>query len=277
MATEVISRMLGRLHKTVGRSTLGIYVALKVRNQCNAVIRARLSDGSNAELNGELLLLRLIAPKAHFFVDVGANVGTWSKRFLDSMPSDGSGLLFEPSTESANRARALLSQYELRVEFVEAAVGEASGDAEFYAEPQFGETSSIVKGFSRSDAVTRTVRVTTLDSEFEARGIEYVDFLKVDAEGSDLKVLKGARHALEDQRIGIFQFEYNAPWALAGSTLADAMSWLGRCGYAVFLLKAHGLYSLDYCSYGEFFGYSNFVAVSPQCMAIIAPIVRNAL
>src|SRR6266568_4869922 len=269
---NAIISMLGRIHKILGESTLGTDIVVKIRNQCDAVVRARFSDGSNAELNGELLLISVVAPQARYFVDVGANVGAWALSFLEAMALNGSGLLFEPSPETASRARAALGSYTSRIEVVEAAVGEESGATRFYAEPQCGVTSSIVSGFSRKSAVAINVRVTTLDREFEARTVKYVDFLKVDAEGFDLKVLKGAKHALEEGRIGIVQFEYNAPWAITGSTLGEAMDFLGNCGYTVYLLKSDGLHRTNYRRYGEYFGYSNYVAVSVGCEAIIAPI-----
>lgn len=272
-----IAILLRRLHKLLGESSLATYIALKIRNQCDAVVRARLCDGPDAARNGELLLLAQVAPTAHYFVDVGANVGCWARAFLDAMESGGSGLLFEPSNDTANRAESLLREYAPRFELVRAAVGDVPGEATFFAEPEFGETSSLVRGFSRQNAVAVRVPVTTLDQEFENRAVDYVDFLKVDAEGFDLKVLKGGVRALERGRIGIVQFEYNAPWALAGSTLAEALALLNKCGYTVFLLKRDGLHKLNYARYGEYFSYSNFVAASAQSMAIVAPLICHPL
>ena len=272
-----ISRMLGRLHKIVGESALGIYIALKLRNQCDAVIRSRLSDGPDAKWNGELLLLAAVAPTAQFFVDVGANVGHWAKSFLDAMSPNGSGLLFEPSPHTANRARSVLHQHASRIELVEAAIGDETEDTVFFAEPECGESSSIIRSFARPDSVAIRVRLTTLDRELAKRAIEHVDFLKVDAEGFDLKVLKGAKRVLQEERIGIVQFEYNSPWAIAGSTLAEAISLFENYNYTVFLLKADGLHRLNYRRYGEYFGYSNYVAVSSRCLARIARLIQSPI
>ena len=45
-------------------------VAIKVRNQCLAIIRARLNDGIDPELNGEYRLSAQVEPASHVFVDV---------------------------------------------------------------------------------------------------------------------------------------------------------------------------------------------------------------
>ena len=103
--------------------------------------------------------------------------------------------------------------------------------------------------------------MTTIDHEVSSRGIEFIDFLKIDAEGFDLKVLMGAKETLGGGHIGVVQIEYNSPWAQTSSTLAEAMRILRGYGYDVFLLKRNGLYKIRYELYGEYFGYSNYVAV----------------
>jgi hypothetical protein len=108
------------------------------------------------------------------------------------------------------------------------------------------------------------VRVVRLDDEIAAAGWSGIDFLKIDAEGYDLRVLTGARGLLEQQRVGIVQFEYNRSWQLAGDTLFSAMKLLKDCGYEVFVLKRDGLYTLNYALYEEYFEYSNFVALSTR-------------
>jgi hypothetical protein len=144
-------------------------------------------------------------------------------------------------------------------------------------EPEAGETSSLVPGFSRPTATAIKVPVTTIDHEIGKRGLGLVDFIKVDAEGFDLKVLKGAARMLRQKQIGVVQFEYNAPWAEAGSTLAEARRYLEGMGYELFLLKGDGLYSPQFQRYGEYFGYSNYVAVSPYCAARIEGLRREQI
>jgi len=53
---------------------------------------------------------------------------------------------------------------------------------------------------------------------------------------------------------------------MAGSTLGGAISLLISHQYKVYILKGDGLYEFDYDHYGEYFGYSNFVALAPEYM-----------
>ncbi len=88
--------------------------------------------------------------------------------------------------------------------------------------------------------------------------------MKIDVEGYDLHALRGAGAKLAEGKFGIVQFEYNVPWAEAGSTLAAALSLFGQAGYQVFLLRAGGLSEVNYPRYREYFGYSNYIAFAPE-------------
>lgn len=54
---------------------------------------------------------------------------------------------------------------------------------------------------------TEEVEVTTVDGFMAEQGIDFVHFLKVDVEGHDLEVIKGAKRALSSSRVAIIQIE----------------------------------------------------------------------
>ena len=68
--------------------------------------------------------------------------------------------------------------------------------------------------------------VVTLDAEMGAQGVTRVDMLKIAPEGYDLRVLTGAKGLLEAGRVGMVPFEYDAFWAVAGSTRNAAFQLL---------------------------------------------------
>jgi FkbM family methyltransferase len=215
--------------------------------------------------NGESWLVQLIAPDARLFIDVGANTGVWSKLFLNSMKQPGKGILFEPSSLAVEFLTENL-KHELKnglVEIIPAAVCDNIGSMDFYTEEGAGETSSLIAKHSGETARKISVKTTTIDDVVEKRGLKFVDFLKIDAEGYDLQVLRGAGKSLSAKVIGVIQFEYNAPWVYSSSTLASALELLHGYGYELFLLKSGGLYRFDYGLFGDYFRYSNFVAVAP--------------
>jgi len=261
---------MGSFQKSVSNSRIGTRLALKVREQCNSIIGLRCQSGINPEDNGEAWLAERIAPHAEVVVDIGANLGEWTSMFARNMTRPGQAILFEPNPEAAARLRQMsLPNTTLSIDIREKAVSDSAGSAKFFAEPNYGETSSLAPGHSNSQARTITVPVVTLDGEMAALGLDRIDMLKIDAEGYDLRVLMGARQLLEKRRVGAIQFEYNAPWAAAGSTLVFAFQLLEEAGYRVFLLKQDGAFRFNALLLKDYFRYSNFIALRPDIADIV--------
>ena len=259
------NNLLHRLHRKLGRSPWATKLALKVKNQMSAIIRCSLNDGIHPDDNGEHWLMQRVATDVQFFVDVGANVGEYSSSLLALTDSSCEGLAFEPSPLAFTALQTKLApEIDKRLSIFQMALGDSVGVANFHMEANAGETSSLVRHHSQVDAQVVQIQTTTLDAAIKRFGDpQRIDLLKIDAEGFDLRVLKGASELLRTHRVAVIQFEYNAPWAFAGSTLADALDLLGDHGYSVRLLKREGLVAFDYAKYGDFFGYANFVAFLP--------------
>jgi FkbM family methyltransferase len=184
------------VHRLLARSHIASALAVKIRNQANCVIAYHLGETANSEHNGEFALVRHLAPYIEVFIDVGANVGSWSNYVLQY--SDAKGYLYEPSLQcfAALKDRFTGSNIEIR----NVAVSDTPGFAPFAEEENFGETSSLAASRESGDATsTRSVPVVTLDQDF-ASNPSPIDFLKIDCEGYDLKVLKGATALLSRTR-----------------------------------------------------------------------------
>ena len=273
--TSVLSLhgILGKLQKNLSRSPLAVAGAVKVRNQCQMVLQWYLGEDNRRELNGEQQIIELVAPSSSTFIDVGANVGDWTALFLGVGGVEKRGLLLEPSSSALAKLQERFRESG-NIELVHAAVSDEPGESTFYEEANAGETSSLVPTFSVNGAQGVRVAVTTVDEAAAKAGLSYVDFLKVDTEGYDYHVLRGAGRLLSEQSVGIIQFEYNRPWVAAGSTLSSAITFLQSFGYKLFLLRSTGIHPFNYARYGEFYSCSNFVAVSPRKMDVVAALIR---
>jgi FkbM family methyltransferase len=272
----MIGSLLDTIQRKLGNSKISARLAIKMRNQSRAIIKYHLGGIPDPQRNGEAWLIHKIAPKALTFVDVGANVGNWASLFLQHTSDDCRGLLFEPSDAAFKCLRKRLGNSK-GVEVIKAAVGDRAGHLPFWEDPGGGEASSLSPQASNKGFIEKIVAVKTLDENIEKRRWEYVDFLKIDAEGYDLHVLRGAADLLSKQRIKVIQFEYGEFWPSVGSTLAVALSLLHSFEYKVFLLKATGLYELDYNVYGEYYSYSNYVAVAPSAMTFLQYTIKGQI
>lgn len=272
-----LRRMADVMQRLIARSPVLVRAAVLVRNQCRCIIKYHLAESPDVNETGEVWLRRAVVPASQTFVDVGANVGDWLAGVLSEKPGSGfSAIAYEPSAGAFAALSERLAS-DSRIQLRNCAVGDVSGQVEFFEEDAAGKGSSIVSDFVSAAGVKRTVPVVRLDDDLAAHGCERVDVLKIDAEGYDMRVMAGARALFEAQRIGLVQFEYNRAWQLAGDTLYSAMQFLQRYGYDVYVLKRDGLYSLNYALYEEYFEYSNFVALSTQYADLKARYYRGTI
>lgn len=89
------------------------------------------------------------------------------------------------------------------------------GHAELFSDSPVSGLASFYAGSlearGRPIVTSTTVSLTTLDNFSERQKIERIDFLKIDVEGAELAVLRGARRLLAERRIRFIQFEFGYP------------------------------------------------------------------
>jgi FkbM family methyltransferase len=236
--------LLDRSYELLARSRWVVRAAVRARGITSAVIGKRLAPTTMADQNGEYQLLSELGDHASVVVDVGANVGDWSAVALE-------------------RLERRFGQDD-RVAVIRRALSDDPGELRFWEEPSGGTMSSVVAGYSSVDSMVRTVPVTTLDAELSALGVDRVDVLKVDTEGFDLRVLRGARGLLSGGKIDVVQFEYSDAWQDAGCTLREAYALLEGAGLRVLAITPHGLRAFAADAISELFVYANFVALAPS-------------
>jgi len=258
------------LLRRIANLPLCLTIAAPLRRLAERVVRLHMQQGfDDASKNGENWLISLLAPGCRSFVDIGGNQGDWTASFLEHSPS-AEGVVFDPSHLAAEK---LLTRFSgcPRVTVRQVAVSGSAGRAAFFEEPDAGLSSSLLERCAKPTARRVEVEVTTLDREFPGGTI---DFLKIDAEGHDLAVLRGARSLLAAKAIRFIQFEYHSTWAVAGATLCAALDLLEQCGYRVFLLKGPALYEPNYELYGEYFSYANYFALRSEDRAVVSAHVK---
>ncbi len=130
------------------------------------------------------------------FVDVGANMGDFSLIAAKTMGDRGRVLAFEPSPENCTwlRRSIELNGYH-SIEVMEMALSDTRGEETLYLSDRVGRHSLLPRA---DDQKTLTVAVDTLDAVMAATGDPRADMVKIDVEGAELKVLRGAQATLGD-------------------------------------------------------------------------------
>lgn len=265
---------LGKLQRFLSKCALARTCALAVRNQAECILAYYLGESADQGANGEELVVRHFAPHCQTFVDVGANAGAWTTMWLRFAPAECQGILFEPLPEMHNELVRLFTKAK-GITVLNAAAGDEEGTMPLAVDRTFSQTSSLVGAITDHEAIFCATQVRRLDKVLLEHGMNQVDFLKIDAEGFDSRVLKGAIGLISNRAIKTIQFEYNSMWADAGSTLTETTAWLEQHGYKVFLLRSDGLRKLDLAVFGEFYLYSNFLAVSDEAMPLARAIMAR--
>lgn len=129
------------------------------------------------------------------FWDVGSNVGIYALQFLARVP-DGSVAAFEPDRRNIELLMRTVQKNNFKsITVVPRAVGESSGEAEFFLDDITGATGTINPAqlfiaTQYGQIPNKTiVAVTTLDDELQARAGP--DIIKIDVEGAELAAMTG--------------------------------------------------------------------------------------
>lgn len=143
------------------------------------------------------------------FVDVGANLGYYSLGANRRVGDDGQVIAFEPNPATLARLRRNvdLSQAN-RIKIFDCALSDASGQCLLYVPPDptmHGHAS--LREQDRTGHLTTAVQVRRLDDVL-GNELSRLDIIKIDTEGSELAVLRGAEQLVTRFRPSIL-VEFN--------------------------------------------------------------------
>jgi FkbM family methyltransferase len=226
-----------------------------------AFLAAYDNDDGDLAHDGELDLLRRLATRRpQVVLDVGAHRGAWSLAAAEAL-TDATVYAIEPAPPNLEILRER-TRGAARIEVRETALGNAPGRSALAYDVQHASMATLVPAGSTTTDETFDVAVTTGDRLLAEEGIDVVDFLKIDAEGWDLAVLRGFRGALTEGRIRMVQFEVS-PWnAVVGVWLRDFVETLVPARFVLGRIYPGYVERLDYGYWHEDFRYrGNMLAV----------------
>jgi FkbM family methyltransferase len=188
-------------------------------------------------------ILRVLRPGMTFF-DVGANVGIFSLAAGQKLRRK-TGLIFAfepcPATFSILEKNLALNHL-AEVRTVRAAVSDQTGEALLFVNARFKDGLNSLQDPSHSDAEVvgrEPVPTVTLDDFIARSSIPRVDVMKVDVEGAELLVFRGASQLLKRSDAPLILYE-GYSWCAAGFHYhpVELMWLLASFGYELFVLDA---------------------------------------
>jgi len=148
-------------------------------------------------------------------IDAGANIGTFSVKAAHDFPSVKIYAI-EPATETFGLLEKNTAPYQ-SVTCVHAGLGDREGKKELAKyHGQLGtariEGSVLAPHDERYGAIEKeTVSLTTIDALVRKQNIPRVDFIKMDTEGYEEKILRGAAETIKKWKPVIVMSAYHAP------------------------------------------------------------------
>ena len=230
---------------------------------------ARGEGPNDPRTNGEYWLLQRVlegSTDARVLLDIGANRGNWTAEALRlGPPGDLHVHAFEPSLATRSVLTARFAE-STAVSVQAFALSDILGEATFYTREDGAGTNSLSP---TSGPNAEATRVTTIDEFLCRSGIKSVAMAKIDTEGFDFLVLRGAQKALQGGRMEIVQFEYNWRWLLNHACLRDVFEFIADKTYRLGKLVGTGLQLHDrwHAELDRFFE-TNYVLIrtdSPLC------------
>lgn len=221
--------------------------------------------------NGEMRVLDIISkkqPKCVF--DVGANVGEWSllvHRLNPGCVIHAFEIVPDTFNQLAKNTEGIPNVFRMNK-----GLSSESGMLDIYIGGG-SETATAFKIGADSghrESYKKAVRCETLlASEYiEANQISKIDFVKIDTEGMDLRVIKG----FEDHigKVAAIQFEYGIFNISSHDLLSDFCEYLRNKGFCVGKIFPNTVEFFDYNFHMENFHGSNFIAVNSSDKDLIS-------
>jgi FkbM family methyltransferase len=182
--------------------------------------------------NGTLIaaLIEELGEQEGDVFDIGANIGIVTASLARHMGTLGRVHAFEPSPETFKIAAATLALNGLQnVVLTEAAVGDEDGEIRFHATPGNSAVASAKRhdfGFL-AEWVEIAVASRRVDTFVSERGCKNIPLIKIDVEGHEMNVLRGATSTIERFRPTVV-YEYTPLTAAdQGWVEADSISLVG--------------------------------------------------
>lgn len=232
-----------------------------------------IGSGDNLFFSGEEAAIKQMmaaGPGPYTVFDVGANTGQWLKLLGRNLDLSSLNLhCFEPG----GAAFAKLSERFGHIQGAilnQTALGDQAGHRLLYIDKSDLELASFSKressphgeGFEDSEMVS----VNTLDGYCREKGLDRIDLLKIDTEGHELDVLRGARRMLAERRVKLILFEFGGAGMDSRVFFRDIFDLLVAHGYQVLRItpSRYLIPIAEYSALLEQFLTTMYLAAAPE-------------
>ena len=198
---------------------------------------------------GEKKFIRLIKDQINLSLDIGANVGNYTKLILQE--TNSKVISFEPLPDAYRELEVLKKDFKDRLETFNIAISNENKKQDLYFGNRKSEKASLMKNLEKLSFIEKTninkisVEVKKLDDLKDIIKNQIIDFIKIDTEGYEFEVLDGAKYLLKEHQPKFIQIEFNWHQLLKGQTLYKLSSMIDFSDIFRILPHGNGLIQID--------------------------------
>lgn len=173
--------------------------------------------------------------------DVGANIGEISLLFSRFVGANGQVHSFECTPDTFNRLQQIISTARRKnITLNKVCLSDKEGavlfhvyDEEHAAWNTMADRPLENYGINVKPVHTEELAATTIDSYCESMSIPRIDLLKIDVEGAEYQVIKGASRMMKEKRIGCLVFEFGQTTFDMGNAPGMLQDLVASHGYRI--------------------------------------------
>lgn len=144
-------------------------------------------------------------------VDIGCNVGAYTLLASSLVGSKGKVYAFEPNPQTHKRLKNTIAANKItNIALFNCGLSDSPGQLTLYPNTEPNNASATMVADGQTKGIT--VPVSTLDQVVDDNQIQRIDYLKMDVDGFEPNVLKGARQSLSRRIIRFLQTEFSDHW-----------------------------------------------------------------
>ena len=233
-----------------------------------SLVGMNVSQGSSTDFSGEHELLEKIAStlskqKSVSIFEVGANHGQFALEANQVFAGRAKIFSFEPFKETFSKLTRRTDKFE-KIESYPFGLSNKNEELSIFYDTQGSGLASIYKRELEHHGIkmnlNEVAKFKTLDQFCTEKNIQKIDFLKMDVEGHEIKVLEGAKKMLDSGKITFIQFEFGG-CNIDSRTFFRDFYVLLKEKYNLYRVLKDGIYPIKrYSEINEIFMNTNYFA-----------------
>lgn len=182
-----------------------------------------------------IFVLEKFLKKGNTFIDIGANQGEYALWAARKTTASGKVLAFEPMDEIFSQLKVNISlnpSYKNTIEAIQLGLSDNPGEINLYGKEGSNEGVNTIFPSPEHTFLIQKIELDTLDNQLEKLQPSWVDLIKIDVEGAELQVLKGATKSISKFKPSLIIEINKEACQSAGYEADEILEFLKGYGYA---------------------------------------------